>query len=262
MRFHLSPRTGNPNICRAKSCQVQPEDHHYGSSSEAEAARRSLLEKARISRVVEPGELNPLTGFLRDDYASLTVPQGVSCPHCFREIDHRAAASLLKNLPTSCQCGESYGLGTVYVDTAEMGFDHEAALAMRWYHATDMSDWTGSVHGSSDYFEAHIGTEAAAFDRGIGRYATHRAKTKSFYLYEVSLDPSVSLFPLPLEDENESLLFDEAFDAVPYVNLWEDMASISLAVRSDLIIIESMREVTVEEAHRRVSLCNLKDSWS
>lgn len=103
-----------------------------------------------------------------------------------------------------------------------------------------------------------MGTEAAAFDRALTEYASHdRWGRKHFYIYEVGLDPAAKIVPAVARDENSQVLKDENYDVARYINLWEDMASISLAVRPEKLIIKSRRTVTRETAHRRISLYNV-----
>lgn len=264
-RFHINPQTGNANICRAKtpeSCRFA-DQVHYDSRAEAQAAyEKSQAEFLLPGAKLTEGVLGK-NGYLRKDYAALAAPRGISCPHCGRPADHIAGARLIANEYAKCSCGKHYDIDSVDVEILPENDSYrflqaEEVLKATWYHATSDERWLEKIEDHGMPFEAHMGTEAAAFDRALTEYAPHENwGRKHFYIYEVGLDPAAKIVPDVARDENRQVLKDESYDVARYINLWEDMASISLAVRPEKLIIKSRRTVTRETAHRRISLYNV-----
>lgn len=264
-RFHINPETGNANICRAKTperCHFA-DQVHYDSRAEAQAAyEESQAEFLFAGASLKEGVLGK-NGYLRKDYAALAAPRGVACPRCGRQADHIAGSLLISNEYAKCPCGMRYDLDDAKVEILPGNDSHrflqaEEVLKATWYHATSEERWLDEIQDTGMPFEAHMGTESAAFDRALTEYVPHGSwNRKEFYLYEVSLDPASRIMPDVARDENSRVLKDESYDVARYINLWEDMASISLAVRPERLIIKSRRTVTRETAHRRISLYNV-----
>lgn len=266
-RFHINPETGRPNICRAKTpegCSYFGEDH-YDSREEAQAAYERSQEDNLLQKPVSrqlPVELNS-RGYLREDFAALAAPKGIYCPGCGRATNHREAVLLINSDWANCECGVRYDLGDAKVelpaDSESYRFlqSKEEVLKATWYHATSREDWLQEVDPELGHFEVHMGTEAAAFDRGLSEYALHQRQGEDFILYEVELDPTAEVADEIIRDENGAVLRESSSDVVRYINLWEDMASVSLAVKPEKVRIKSSRAVTRDEAHRRISLYNV-----
>lgn len=281
VRYHLNPETGNPGICRAdpskpnsKGCRFKrSEDEHYATMEEAQAAYESsqskrLFEEPTTKTVPAKGTAEShrdKSGWLKEEYARLAAPQGAFCPYCGKAADHRAAYAIVSNEWAYCSCGERYDSGTVKI---EIGEDHpayrfytdkESVKDAVWYHASGDGKWDETV-GEKD-FEAHIGTEAAAFDRALTEYTTHFEWSRdSFYLYEVRVHPDAQIADEVAKDDNAKTVGkDEDADVTRYINIWEDLASISLAANSKKLQIVGRRTVSREEALERITPYNMAE---
>jgi hypothetical protein len=106
------------------------------------------------------------------------------------------------------------------------------------------------------WYEAHVGTENAAFDRGLGEYTI--PGNRGFWLFEVRLKPEAIISDTILEDTNSSTILEN--DGIPhrYINRWEDPASIALVAPHTALEIVSQRWVSAEEATSRPNLFNLE----
>lgn len=264
-KFHIDPRTGRTKLCRAaaKACGLGGESAHYKSR---DAAREALNFELKLRRELLEASLNPTLGwdgYLEESYAKLAAPRGVFCPHCGDTPDEVQGLRLLCYDRVDCDCGEGYDLDSIRVELLPGNpsyrfLDRAETLAATWYHASGDSEWLSEVRETGSPFEAHLGTEAAAFDRALTEYAGHGSFAQNFYLYEVKLDPEIRVSATIARDSNSAVLKGTRSHAARYLNLWEDMASISLAVNPSKIRIQSKRLVSFEEAHRRVSLYNVR----
>lgn len=277
-RFHINPATGRANICQARTqenCRYFGQDHYdsreeaqlaYEQSQEAELLQkpvsRAALRSTENRFTVSSDELNE-NGYLKEHVAAEAAPRGVFCANCGRPTDHRQAANLINNDWAYCECGVRYDFDGVRVELPEGSPSHrfleskEEVLKATWYHATDKPNWLQEIDADRGHFEVHMGTESAAFDRALTEYASHQSWGKDFYLYEVELDSSSEVSDEVARDENSSVLRDSDSDVVRYINFWEDMASVSLAVKPEKVRIKSSRPVTKDEAHRRISIYNV-----
>jgi len=279
-RFHINPETGKANICQAKvpaNCRYFGQDH-YDSREEAQAAyersqEAELLGEPKRKNTDQPSEaLRLLTtsaedlnerGYLREHVAAQASPRGVFCANCNRPIDYRQASNLINDEWAYCECGVRYDFNGIRVELPEDSpskkflESKDEVLKATWYHATDKADWLQEIDTDRGHFEVHMGTEAAAFDRALTEYASHQSWGKDFILYEVELDPSATVADEVAKDENHSVLRGKKDDVIRYINLWEDMASVSLAVNHEKVRIKSSRPVTKDEAHRRISIYNV-----
>jgi len=263
--FHISPRTGRATRCRATGspCGFGGEAVHYGSKNSAEAAlKQNRDELERLLRAAEDIELRS-DGYLEGDSGKLAAPRGVYCPHCGTAPDERQGLLLLCYDRVFCSCGDSYDLDSIRVELLPGSpsyrfLDRGEVLSATWYHASGDSDWLREVRDTGDRFEAHLGTEAAAFDRALSEYAVHDGRfARNFYLYEVELDPKSRVSSVIARDSNSAVLQGTRSHVARYLNLWEDMASISLAVKPEAVRIKSKRLVPIQEAHWRISLYNV-----
>lgn len=268
-RFHINPDTGKPNICQAKkpeNCRYFG-DEHYDSRE----AARTGYERSQEASLLNPSLSKPreveLTeeGYLTDEFADQLRTEGVYCPKCNRSPTPTQVRDLIGNEFADCACGARYDLDTIKVDiqpghpSYRFIQSKEEVLKATWYHATDKENWLEEVedYGDGVPFEVHMGTESAAFDRGICNYALHDKHGEGFILYEVELDPDSQISDELVKDENKMSFGKDGADVVRYLNLWEDMASVSLAVKPEKVRIKSSRPVTREEAHRRISAYNV-----
>lgn len=285
-RYHVNPETGNPNICRAKvesSCLYRDEPH-YDSKEEARAgyeAKASKLLGGSLQGSKKTSDSKVLkiqlkeNGYLTKEFENMVEINGVGCPKCGEGITGRQASEMLWAEYVSCKkCDTGFDLAEAKVQVKKGSPSYkflrkEEVLKATWYHATSKENWieegyqeiedffdNGDSKGEGD-FEVHVGTEAAAYDRALSEYAGHDSRAEPFYLYEVRLDPSSSIANDIADDENSEVLEGSSDDVVRYVNRYEDMASISLAVKSSKIQILGKRLVQPGEAHRRLSPYNV-----
>ena len=263
--FHIAPRTGRATLCRRaeSTCGFGGKAVHYGSKLEAESALREQREELeQLILAAEDMELRS-DGYLESDYGKLAAPRGVYCPHCGAGPDERQGLLLLCYDRIECSCGESYDLDSIRVELLPGSpsyrfLDRDETLSATWYHATGDSDWLSEIRSTGIPFEVHLGTEAAAFDRAICEYASHQGMfARNFYLYEVELDPKSRVSSVVARDSNSAVLQGTRSHVARYLNLWEDMASISLAVKPEMVRIKSKRLVPIQEAHWRISLYNV-----
>lgn len=263
-RYHLNPKTGNPNICRANpdNCPYGPVPH-YGSKEEARAGYEASQQDELFAGPARLDVRLNKHGFLEKDLEDFAAPKGVYCPHCGIATSAQEAAILIGNEFVSCHgCESRYDLVEARIDLTPENpsskfLQDEEVLNATWYHATSHEYWLEEIDGDPNDLEVHVGTEAAAFDRAITEYASHGRWGHSFYLYELKLAPDSRLKGGVDGDENGKLLEDEDTDVVRYLNRWEDMASISLAVRPGKVIVGDRREVSLDEAHRRLTPYNI-----
>jgi hypothetical protein len=278
MRYHISPTTGNPNQCRAKSggCPFGSDREHYFTKEEARSAYEASQQVfAEASAKDKPLEMRlGKDGWLSEEFAVQTAPRGVSCPSCGKATSHQEAASLVSNEWVYCSCGKRYDIGEAKVeitpDNPSYGVyqNKEAVKDQIWYHASSQEDWLTTVENRDDphgppestpaSFQAHVGTEAAAFDRALTEQASRWNRTpEAFYLYEVRVTPNAQVADEVAADENSKLVGDSTTDVTRYINRWEDMASVSLAVTSSKLEIVGRRKVEPVEAHQRISVYNI-----
>jgi hypothetical protein len=266
MRYHISPTTGNPNICRAQpgNCPFGAEEPHYTSKEDARVGYEELqkpvaspLKKQQTFTL----RIDQENGYLTPEWAEQVKLQDVSCPRCGKETPPAQMTMLINNDWAYCSCGRRYDINEMKVELTPNNpsyrfLDKEEVKATTWYHATSRDDWL-EANDDGDAFAAHVGTEAAAFDRAISEYARRDKWGKNFILYEVKLQDEVTIADEIDEDEDKQQVGEGGNDVVRYVNRWEDTASVSLTVISDKLTIVSKREVTKNEAHSRLSVYNI-----
>lgn len=262
-KFHINPETGNVNICRAtKACRFGDSSVHYSSREEAQLSYEDSQSAALFGEAPDPASMLNRNGYLKQKYAKLAAPRGISCPKCGRATSTKNGHRLISSEWARCSCGKLYDERTARVElTADNPsrkfLVKEEVLKATWYHATNEPHWLEVIEDTGSPFEVHVGTESAAFDRAITEYAPHSSFAKDFYIYEVELDPDSKIADEVSRDENNAVLKDSESDVARYINLWEDMASISLATKPSAIRIKSRRLVKVKEAHSRISLYNV-----
>lgn len=274
MRYHLNPTTGNPNICRAAlgKCPFGAEAPHYGSKEEARRGYETLQTSNSQKKLSKKAQSNvdPKHGFLRRELAEKLTIHDINCSKCGEPVNPRGAQAMISDNLADCPCGAELDFD-IEIKLTEGNpsyrfLDKEEVRKATWFHSTNKEDWLeeledyGTIHDeetSVDYFQAHVGTEAAAFDRAITNYAPHSNWGSDFYIYEVALDEQVTIADEIPQDENNDRALALGSDVTRYINRWEDMASISLAVRSDKLKVVNKRLVTKEEAHEQLTPYNL-----
>ena len=203
--------------------------------------------------------------YLSEEVAAGINVDGITCASCGRNLNSFEAATILNEMnDVSCPCGELVDLYSVAVKVGESkdtypAYIDENVYAMTWYHSTLVEDWEDKL--SAGEFSAHVGSLQASFDRQIAENYSGSTAGRGFWLYELQVAPEASLSPEVEKDENQSYVPSrgkgEEWNIVRYVNKWEDMASLSLAVRSDKLQVKGKRFVEAEEALESPSLYNV-----
>lgn len=269
-RYHVNPETGNPNICRAVKggCPFGGEEAHFDSKNDARKAFERFNSangapklKKRVSNI------DPRHGYLKREIAEGIVIHDVNCQQCGEPLGSFGARAMISEEYAECDCGFDNDLEKLQITLTPKNpsykfLDKNEVKKATWYHATDKDNWLEEIEvhdekDSSEHFLAHIGTEAAAFDRAITNYAPHRDWQKLFYIYEVALAEDATIADEIPQDENKDSSLKSESDVVRYINRWEDMASISLAVRSNKLRIIGKRLVKPKEAHERLTPYNI-----
>jgi hypothetical protein len=267
MSFHVNPQTGNPGVCRAKegNCPFGAEAPHYDSKDAARAGYEAFKESlALVAKRKTESKLDS-NGFLKPEWYSKIELHDLNCPNCEAPIKVTEVQKLISYDYAHCACGTEIDLDDLGVKITALNpsyrfLDKEEVRKATWYHSTDREDWLTTLD-ANEAFEAHVGTEDAAFDRALVEYAPHEAPAKSFYLYEVKLDPSVTIADELETDTNSRKMVKPEEDVTRYINRWEAPASISLAVSSAKLVIVGKRKVEVKEAHERLSVYNMPSSF-
>lgn len=265
-KYHISPKVGVA-LCRAKErkCRYGEASEHYSSAEEALAAyekqQSASLFPEPSSRKELWGEVGE-DGWLTDESAQKALPHGVYCPSCNQTPSLENCQQLLLNDYATCSCGKWYDIGEAKVELLPDNPSHkflkpEAVYEATWYHATWKDNWLETNDDGDESFSIHVGTEQASYDRGIGEYVSRVPKHDGeFYLYEVRVKPEAPIAKDIADDDNG--VEAEDGEVVRYINRWEDMASISLAVPSDKVEIVSKKVVGGAKAKTRISLYNVR----
>lgn len=202
-------------------------------------------------------------GYLDYDSSELIKAYGIHCPHCRVETTAEQLSILTRCVDIICYCRESYSIFNALIEIKEDNPSYsfhnvkESVFSTTWFHATsiDFEDWDKTVKLHAN--EVHLGTEQAAFDRGLAQYAFHASFAEDFLLYEVSLNSCAKVAEDVADDTNNSFVSElESIDVIRYVNRWEDPASVSLSVNPLVFKVVNKRVVTVEEAQARLSVYN------
>lgn len=157
------------------------------------------------------------------------------CPGCLKHLHLSDEAPLAAGLGFSCSCGFSEeDPNRLYCTLLPSSLPRaEAPLSAKWFHATSMPDWESWVRSPDNV--VHLGTPSAAHARivELGR----RRPSDVFSIFEVSLSPNARLAPYVSEDLNgwPDRSYDLPYEAIRYLNLWEDPGSISLMVSASII---------------------------
>lgn len=249
--FHVIPDTGEVRRCRAtkKRCPYRQMDSaHAVESSQAErisslrmAAENWPLGKLPQFSLEQDGNLFPMLTrgrVAKPDYndvqafLDMNPHRNLICPECGKQAGDAWDAIYMQSYgyETICQsCGVILLQPLVEPDLDSptyMALEQANVPRMLWYHATIMDDWHEAIlRGALGPAHVHVGGEMAALDRGVSIYhggACH------LYVVEVLPDATVDGEVLPDGEENFEPTGDE--DVTRYVNRFEDVGSISLAV--------------------------------
>jgi hypothetical protein len=263
MSFHVNPQTGNPGACRAKpgNCPFGSEEEHYASKD----AARAGYEEAQASFIPVKKTKSKLgaNGYLKPEWHDKIELHDMNCPDCGAALKASHVKLMAGNDWAYCACGKRMDFGDVEIKLTPANpsyrfLDKEEVKKETWFHASYKEDWLQNPEKGED-FEAHVGTEDAAFDRALTVYATRSSLDQPFYLYEVKLDDSVTVSDRIAVDENDTEVTEHDADVTRYINKWEAPASISLALSASKLIITGKRLVEPAEAYERLSVYNMAD---
>lgn len=183
-----------------------------------------------------------------------------------------------ESMMTCIKCGDDFNFGPAVIaltDSEDPALDDTSLPKLAWYHTTTEPEWPGSMkpladdvlqhlreraRWSEEQIERyrvprenqaiHLGTYEAAVDSLLRRMRNQGNQDSVFYLHRVRLRPDAVIEP-GWRDENCSIaakitVFDLATDGVDgirYLNAYEDIGSLSLAVVREAI--ESTQSVAL-----------------
>lgn len=278
MKYHINPKTGNPNICRAKTaeaCLYYDKDKgvvapHFDDRQEARRFYEEQNREEYIQNLTKKPKVDEdfgscdSTGWLDDASERRVKVNGVFCPNCGKPVSVSDAAELIGNDIIRCICTKAFDIVSADVRVTkdnpsyDVYSDPKNVFKQTWFHATRINndDWEKNIKESD--LSVHLGTENAAYDRGITEYAYRSNNTgKDFIIYEVALDESSVVDEAVLDDMNN--IYDSGdSDITRYINRWEDMASISLVASSKSFRVVSKKVIKREDARRRISIYNVR----
>lgn len=179
---------------------------------------------------------------------------------------------------TCTSCGDDFNFGPAVIeltDAEDPALDDTALPQLAWYHTTTDPEWPRiskpladdlirhlreRVRRSGEQIERHrrlhenqaihLGTYEAAIDSMLRRMRDENDQNKVFYLHRVRLRSDLVIEP-EWRDENSAKaakittfdLMDEGIDGIRYLNAYEAIGSLSLAVVRSAI--ESTQRVVV-----------------
>ncbi|RIJ70568.1 hypothetical protein D1871_18450 [Nakamurella silvestris] len=172
----------------------------------------------------------------------------MDCEHCERSIHFGPLVAALR-------------------DEQDPALDDNVVGQLAWYHTSTWSDWPspdyvsrtgpqfrvalerfglGSTHDLSQHTTKtlHLGTYEAAIENMLRRMHDQADGDSRFYLYRVALSLDPTRINEGYRDENAEKAADltvgdlqaAGLDAVRYLNVYESMGSLSLAVTPEVII--------------------------
>jgi hypothetical protein len=183
-----------------------------------------------------------------DYHAKTTVDALMQCNHCGRAIHFGPAIAALR-------------------DPNDPVLDNKQINRLAWYHTSTQSDWpsasyandhratllAGAHHFSADRVDAynerqlnqtlHVGTYEAAIENMLRRMRNQDDATSQFYLHRITLVVDPDRINDGYRDENHEPaaqlttadLRESGFVAVRYLNVYESIGSLSLAVLPETI---------------------------
>ncbi|GIH02920.1 hypothetical protein Rhe02_09870 [Rhizocola hellebori] len=195
-------------------------------------------------------ECGAVSSLSAEDYYAEKDEAHMPCEHCPRSIHFGRAVAALR-------------------DEHDPALDNTRINTFAWYHTSTLADWPLAVdavtrrtelaanahlfHLPADHIERlvnnelnkalHVGTYGAAIENMLRRIRNQRDDPTAFYLHRVALQISPDRVNTGYRDENHEPVSQmttmdlraEGLDAVRYVNVYESMGSISLAVLPETI---------------------------
>lgn len=221
------------------------------------ASRRRALECGNICRVED----------LQERPVTFDRPRRLTCAACSQPatLSNETYRRGTRGTETPCpRCGIAIDFvrsGLLIEDENDPALDHAQLPSLAWYHTGTDLDWPiaqyevpgldllhqlmpphavreAEIRGKDKAL--HLGTYEAAIESMLRRIHDERLGASTFYLHRVCLHPGLSI-DTTIRDETS----DQAaqitqtelgvFDVARYVNIYESIGSISLAVRRTAI---------------------------
>lgn len=283
-KFHINSK-GDVKPCNAtvKACRFGGDEQHFKDASEARAFVEITIANEGNSNILKGTKAffrataleTNAKGFLTPESAKQITTKGVNCSVCDTPVPNDAMIKILTQYAAECRsCGSGFDLSpdcdspsnnvfSVKIVIDEDNYSHKfynkaAVYEETWSHTTFDNDWGEAL--KSD-FEAHVGTEHAAFDRALTTLDSNRSSGGNlyggFFMYKVKINKNASISDEVADDENSQTMLDESTDVARYVNRWEDSASISLTVKPEMIDIVDKQWIPVEEAFKYPTIYNI-----
>lgn len=189
------------------------------------------------------------------------------CPNC-SSINKLSAEDYVgspESTMTCTSCADDFNFGPAVIaltDSEDPALDDAGLPKLAWYHTTTDPEWPRTkrlladdvlkhlrerAHWSEDQMEnyrarrenqaLHLGTYEAAVDSMLRRMRDEGDQDSVFYLHRVLLSPNLAIEP-GWRDENNATaakittsdLANDGIDGIRYLNAYEAIGSLSLAV--------------------------------
>ena len=269
-RFHVNPKTGNPNICRAVTyCPFAPPSAHYTTKEEAREAYEAKNTTHILSKVSKKPK-TPEAIELHDTLSSLPrytenyTPEdhlkgesGFRCSECDKPFSNSAAGLLLCYENVKCRhCGELGDIDSASLEVREdfrdIEVDVNSAKKRRWTHATDRGEaWFKGLQEAD--VSLHMGAPEAAVDRMLTKY--NNVGDRTLYFYELELKEEVALQPTVEEDQaNGDRVENHETPALVYLNRWEAPGTLSVEAHHSQVKVVAVHKVKASSLKTIVSL--------
>lgn len=274
--WHCNPETGNVGRCYAEKGKCPfPEALHNRLPEASAQAFEVLMDKdfleslSKGKRKLESYSLQNEKIFPifskadeRSDPAHFTLAEvevamagaKVSCQECGKALggDNPGIAAITM---------ETYGQGVECANCSETVWNTEAVIEpnvnsptygaveadnvkrMTWYHFSENPHWDQSILEDEELSYVHLGGEVAAADR-----AYSIGGSSAYYLYVVSVAEDAQVEDEIEQDDESDYKPSGEKDVYRYLNRYEDIGSISVAVKPSKIKIHGKASFTREQA--------------
>lgn len=269
-RFHVNPKTGDPNICRAVIyCPFAPPSGHYATKEEAREAYEAknsthtlskISKKPKTLEVIEIHDTLASLPRYTENYTPEDHLKGESvfrCSECDKPFSNSAAGLLLYYENVRCRhCGELGDINSASLEVREDFRDIEVdvnnAKKRRWTHATGRgAAWFKGVQEAD--VSIHMGAPEAAVDRMLTEY--NNVGDRTVYFYELELKEEVALQPTIEEDQtNGDRVKNHENPALVYLNRWEAPGTLSVEAHHSQVKVVAVHKVNAPSLKEIVSL--------
>lgn len=268
MKYHINPKTGEPGLCTAfiRDCKYALLSEHFESKSEAHA----FYEKTQALALLPRKAVRDLSSSRWDSlFPAMTAAKSktktltnevkenperrIVCPECGRRLGNALAALHFEEIGVQAECvkcgtivssipsaGEVFPLIEPNPDSPTYLAAVESNVSkMLWYHWSHMSNWHEEAFGQEGPKRIHLGGERAAADRSISAEAGAPG-----YLYVVEIAHEALIDDSLYNEESKDFTVKDSndSDAVRYLNMFEDLGSISLAIKPKAVHVIGYRK--------------------